>query len=75
VTAPKTAPKVQALSEIIANCSAHCWVVTGERAIFLNMEWPKEYIGLKDLEAEAIVRFLMDFIRMGHDFQARIHWE
>ncbi|TVY73620.1 Alpha-ketoglutarate-dependent sulfonate dioxygenase [Lachnellula suecica] len=49
--------------------------VTGERAIFLNMEWPKEYIGLKDEESQVVVKFLMDHVRMGHDFQARIHWE
>jgi len=49
--------------------------VTGERAIFLNMEWPKEYIGLKDEEAQVVVKYLVDHVRMGHDFQARIHWE
>jgi sulfonate dioxygenase len=49
--------------------------VTGERSIFVNLEWPKDFIGLKDLEAEAVTKFLMDIIRMGHDFQARIHWE
>jgi sulfonate dioxygenase len=49
--------------------------VTGERSIFLNREFPKDMIGLKDLEAEAITKFLMDFMAMGHDFQARIHWE
>jgi sulfonate dioxygenase len=49
--------------------------VTGERSIFYNMEFPKEVIGLKDLEAEVVTKFLMDFVRMGHDFQARVHWE
>ena len=49
--------------------------VTGERSIFLNMEWIKEIIGLKDLEAESVTRFLMDQVRMGHDYQARITWE
>jgi len=49
--------------------------VTGERSIFLNMEWIKEIIGLKDLEAESVTRFLMDQVRMGHDFQARVRWQ
>jgi sulfonate dioxygenase len=49
--------------------------VTGERAIFYNAEFPDEVIGLKDQEAEVVTKFLLDFIRMGHDFQARIHWE
>ncbi|KAH8599758.1 putative alpha-ketoglutarate-dependent sulfonate dioxygenase [Bisporella sp. PMI_857] len=49
--------------------------VTGERAIFLNREFPKEILGLKDLEAECITKFLMDTMAMGHDYQARIHWE
>lgn len=49
--------------------------VTGERAIFYNMEWPEEVIGLKDQEADAVMKFIMDFVRNGHDFQARVHWE
>jgi sulfonate dioxygenase len=49
--------------------------VTGERAIFINKEFPREIIGLKDQEAEVIMKFLMDHMAMGHDFQARVHWE
>jgi sulfonate dioxygenase len=49
--------------------------VTGEKAIYYNAEFPDEVFGLKDLEAEVITKFLLDFIRMGHDFQARVHWE
>jgi sulfonate dioxygenase len=49
--------------------------VTGERALFTNMEWPKEYLGLKQEESAVVVKFLMDHVRMGHDFQARVHWE
>ena len=49
--------------------------VTGEKAIFYNKEFPKEIIGLKDTEAEVTTKFLMDHMAMGHDFQARIHWE
>lgn len=49
--------------------------VTGEKSIFYNSEFPEEVIGLKDMEADVIMKFLMDFICMGHDFQARVHWE
>ena len=49
--------------------------VTGEKAIFLNQEFKKDVIGLKDLEAECITKFLMDSMVMGHDYQARIHWQ
>ncbi len=49
--------------------------VTGEKSIFYNSEFPEEVIGLKDLEADVITKFLMDFVCTGHDFQARVHWE
>ncbi|KAI9048991.1 hypothetical protein LZ554_006840 [Drepanopeziza brunnea f. sp. 'monogermtubi'] len=49
--------------------------VTGERAIFYNQEFPDEVLGLKDMEAEAITKFLIDSVKNGHDFQARVHWE
>lgn len=49
--------------------------VTGEKAIFYNKEFPKEILGLKDREAEVVTNFLMEHMAMGHDFQARIHWE
>lgn len=49
--------------------------VTGERAIFYNQEFPDEVLGLKEPEAEAITKFLIDFVKNGHDFQARVHWE
>ena len=49
--------------------------VTGERAIYVNEEWSREIIGLKELEAESVNRFLMDQAKMGHDSQARVRWE
>ncbi|KAK2629348.1 hypothetical protein QTJ16_000168 [Diplocarpon rosae] len=49
--------------------------VTGEKAIFYNSEFPDEVIGLKDLEAEVVTKLLMDTVKNGHDFQARVHWE
>lgn len=49
--------------------------VTGEKAIFYNKEFAKEIIGLKDTEAEIVTKYLMDHVSLGHDFQARVHWE
>ena len=49
--------------------------VTGERAIFLNAEFVREIVGLKDPEKDLILSFLMDHVIKGHDFQARVQWE
>ena len=49
--------------------------VTGERSIFLNAEFGTGIIGLKDQESDMILKFLIDHICMGHDFQARVQWE
>jgi sulfonate dioxygenase len=49
--------------------------VTGERSIYLNAEFLKGMVGLKDQETEMILKFLIDHICMGHDFQARVQWE
>jgi sulfonate dioxygenase len=49
--------------------------VTGERSIFFNRDFAKEIIGLKDLEAECVTKFLIDTMAMGHDYQARVRWE
>ncbi|KAL3423786.1 Alpha-ketoglutarate-dependent sulfonate dioxygenase 4 [Phlyctema vagabunda] len=49
--------------------------VTGERAIFLNAEFLDEIVGLKENETELILKFLMDHVSKGHDFQCRVQWE
>jgi sulfonate dioxygenase len=49
--------------------------VTGEKSIFLNKEFLKSIIGLKEQEEELLVKFLMDHVISGHDFQARVPWE
>ena len=49
--------------------------VTGERAIYLNSEFLKGIQGLKDQETDLILKFLIDHICVGHDFQARVQWE
>lgn len=49
--------------------------VTGERAIFLNAEFVTSIAGLKDKEYELLMKFLIDHIQTGHDFQCRVRWE
>ena len=49
--------------------------VSGERAIFLNQEFLKSIVGLKEQEKDLLSKFLMDHVCMGHDFQARVQWE
>ncbi|TAQ89599.1 hypothetical protein B7494_g2095 [Chlorociboria aeruginascens] len=49
--------------------------VSGERAIFLNAEFLKSIVDLRDQEKEVITKFLMDHMIKGHDFQARVQWE
>lgn len=49
--------------------------VTREKALFLNAEFVQGIVGLKDQESDLILKFLIDHICMGHDFQARVQWE
>lgn len=49
--------------------------VTGERSIFLNAEFLDGIVGLKDSETDLLVKFLIDHISKGHDFQCRVQWE
>lgn len=49
--------------------------VTGEKSIYLNGEFLKGIVGLKQHETDLILKFLIDHICMGHDFQARVQWE
>ena len=49
--------------------------VTGEKALFLNAEFVQGIEGLKEAESELLVRYLMDHMIKGHDFQARVQWE
>ena len=48
--------------------------VTGEKSLFVNEEWITGIQGWKQAETEWLLRFLMDHVCRGHDFQARIQW-
>lgn len=49
--------------------------VTGERAIYVNGEFLTGIEGLKHQETELLLKFMVDHVCMGHDFQARVQWE
>ncbi|KAF7874919.1 hypothetical protein EAF04_002093 [Stromatinia cepivora] len=49
--------------------------ISGEKALYLNSEFLTDIVGLKDGEKEMLVKFLVDHVCMGHDFQARVGWE
>lgn len=49
--------------------------VSGEKSLYLNSEFLTDIIGLKDGEKEMLLKFLIDHVCMGHDFQARVGWE
>lgn len=49
--------------------------VTGEKAIFVNGEFIQGIEGWKDPESETLLKFLIDHITKGHDFQVRLSWK
>ncbi|KAH7327890.1 alpha-ketoglutarate-dependent taurine dioxygenase [Stachybotrys elegans] len=48
---------------------------TGEKALYINPQFTREIVGLKQEESDAILKFLYDHIGYGADFQARVKWE
>ncbi|CAO2656557.1 Nn.00g053600.m01.CDS01 [Neocucurbitaria sp. VM-36] len=48
--------------------------VTGERCLFLNGEFITKIVGLKEPESKMLTDFLLNYMMMGHDFQARVRW-
>lgn len=49
--------------------------VTGEKSLFVNDEWITGIEGWKPSETEWLLKFLMDYISKGHDFQIRLNWK
>lgn len=47
---------------------------TGEKAIFVNPQFTRSIVGLKQEESEYLLKFLYDHIAKGQDFQARVKW-
>ena len=48
--------------------------VTGERCLFFNCEFITGLKGMKEPEAENLLKFLLNHVVTGHDFQARVRW-
>jgi sulfonate dioxygenase len=49
--------------------------VTGEKSLFVNDEWITGIQGWKPSETEWLLKYLMDHISRGHDFQVRLQWK
>ncbi|TVY28749.1 Alpha-ketoglutarate-dependent sulfonate dioxygenase [Lachnellula hyalina] len=48
---------------------------TGEKALFVNTGFTRNIVGLKKEESDALLKFLLDHISNGGDFQARVSWK
>ncbi|KAA8913360.1 hypothetical protein FN846DRAFT_772165 [Sphaerosporella brunnea] len=49
--------------------------VTGEKALFVNDEWITGIHGWKQSETDWLLKYLMDHVSRGHDFQIRLQWK
>ncbi|KAH6681182.1 alpha-ketoglutarate-dependent sulfonate dioxygenase [Plectosphaerella plurivora] len=49
--------------------------ITGEKALYVNPQFTRSIVGLKQEESDAILKFLYEHIAWGADFQARVKWE
>lgn len=49
--------------------------VTGEKSISVNQEFATGILGFKETESDLLLKFLVDHVIKGHDFQARVSWE
>lgn len=49
--------------------------VTGEKALYINRQFSRRIVGLKEEESNAILNLLYDHIEKGSDFQVRVHWK
>ncbi|KAL7273059.1 hypothetical protein RUND412_004107 [Rhizina undulata] len=49
--------------------------VTGEKSLFVNGEFIQGINGWKNPESELLLKFLIDHITKGHDFQVRVNWK
>ncbi|ETS85973.1 hypothetical protein PFICI_03998 [Pestalotiopsis fici W106-1] len=48
---------------------------TGEKAIFVNPQFTRNIVGMKQEESEALLKFLYNHVSYGADFQVRVRWE
>ncbi|GAA6003852.1 hypothetical protein JCM10207_006436 [Rhodosporidiobolus poonsookiae] len=48
--------------------------VTGKKALFVNPQFTRNIVGLKQEESDAILKLLYNHLASGHDFQVRAQW-
>ncbi|TGO90600.1 hypothetical protein BPOR_0058g00190 [Botrytis porri] len=48
--------------------------VTGEKALYVNKQFTRKIIGLKQEESDVLLNFLYDHIALGADFHVRVKW-
>lgn len=49
--------------------------VTGDKILYVNPNFSRKIVGLKNQESDALLKFLYDHIANSHDLQARASWE
>lgn len=49
--------------------------VTGEKALFVNRQFTRHIVGLKQEESDALLELLYSHVERGHDFQVRMRWK
>ena len=49
--------------------------VTGQKSLFVNPNFTRKIVGFKEEESDALLEFLFNHIRSGHDFQLRASYE
>lgn len=49
--------------------------VTGKKALYVNPQFSRKIVELKDEESQFLLQFLYDHIAQSHDLQVRAHWE
>lgn len=47
---------------------------TGEKAIFVNQQFTRRVVGMKQEESEWLLKFLYDHIALSQDLQCRVKW-
>jgi len=47
---------------------------TGEKALYINAQFSRRIIGLKKEESDYLMKFLLEHIAFGQDFQVRMKW-
>lgn len=47
---------------------------TGEKALYINAQFSRRIVGLKKEESDYLMKYLIEHIAFGQDFQVRVKW-